>query len=664
MSFTCAARWALVALVAFGAACSSGPRADTTAPSGSFAVTERAETVPTTAIAVRPPFVWVAGGAGLRRFELGETEAEEVAPASHPGARGVTAIAIDDEGGAWVAAAGEVGRWVDAGDEFRYERKGTPGRATALVPRRPTASEGIWAAGPAGLFRYDGRIFNSVDALYEVGVTSLALDDDGKGVWAGTRGRGLYRADGDRAAPIPGNDGLILDDFVGVVKTAAGTRIAAGNVAAGARLFALTASGAVEGYRAPAGVRAIALVRRGGDAVLIAAGATGDAQAYTLRPLAPAENFPTGSLRFSSLIAERPARWAGIPTGDKLPPDVKVAAAGGDELVVGSAHMGAARIGGGAGPRYIPGSQLVGDASRLFLACVSRARCYAITGGPRAWLTDGDKYEETRVGEPAESVPLALTSDAQGGVYAIAAEPPPGGLAIMKYAAAGAGGKPDWLNLHKVALDLPAKTTARVTFAAIAPANTLWIGLRAASADGGEVGIGAIEIELGNGHAVQHGPAGKGKRAAEALPLPASLTDILFDSGATYYASLAGVSRWQEGQLRSWSENEGLASELVHAIARGPDGAIWAATSAGLVRFDGKDWRPLGTTELPVRGLAIDGKSRAWVATSKGLRMLTGASDPLTAPVIVAGEMRDVVADRFGRVWAMSTTSIAFVDEK
>ena len=65
-----------------------------------------------------------------------------------------------------------------------------------------------------------------------------------------------------------------------------------------------------------------------------------------------------------------------------------------------------------------------------------------------------------------------------------------------------------------------------------------------------------------------------------------------------------------------------------------------------------------------MRGLVIDGKSRAWVATSKGLRVLTGASDPAAAPIIVAGEMRDVVADRFGRVWAMSTTSIAFVDEK
>jgi hypothetical protein len=659
-------RAGLVAVaVAALTACRSGPRADTATPSGGFAVTERAETGPITAIAVRPPFVWVAGAGGLRRYELGDLEAEDVASPTHAGGRGITAIAIDDDGAAWVASAiGEVGRWRDAGDAFHYESKGTPGRLSALAPRRPLASEGVWAAGPAGLFRFDGRIFNSVDALHEIPVTSLVLDDDGKSAWVGTRARGLYRAAGARAAPVPGNDAMAVDELVGVAKTAAGTRVAVGNVEAGARLFAITAGAEVEPYRAPAGVRAVALVQRGADACLIAR-AAGREQVYTLRPLAPAETYPPGSLHFSSVVPERATRWAGLPTGEKLPPDVRVAAASGDELVVGTARMGAARAGGGdAGPRFIPGSQLVGDAPRIYVACATRTRCTVITGGPRAWLTDGDRYEETRVGEPAEATPLALASDAQGGMYAIAVEPPPGGLAITKYSAAAAGGKGDWQPLHKVAVELPAKTTARASFAAISPANTLWVGLRAVSGDGSDVGAGAIEIDLNNGHAVQHGPQKVKARAAEALPLAASLTDVLFDSGATYYASLGGVSRWQEGELRSWGENEGLASELVHAIARGPDGAIWIATSEGLARFDGKDWRPLGTTELGVRGLAVDAKSRAWVATSKGLRMLTGASDPAAAPVVVSGEMRDVVTDRFGRVWGMTTTSIAFVDEK
>ena len=177
-----------------------------------------------------------------------------------------------------------------------------------------------------------------------------------------------------------------------------------------------------------------------------------------------------------------------------------------------------------------------------------------------------------------------------------------------------------------------------MSFAAVSGGNTLWLGLRVTGADGADSGYGAVEIELGNGHAVQHRPRRAGEKVApEALPLASSLTGILFDSGATYYASLSGISRWQEGQLRTWNENDGLASESVHAIARGSDGAIWAATSEGLARFDGQNWRPLGTTELVTRGLATDGKGRVWVATGKGLRALPpGAAaadaDPGAAP--------------------------------
>jgi len=32
--------------------------------------------------------------------------------------------------------------------------------------------------------------------------------------------------------------------------------------------------------------------------------------------------------------------------------------------------------------------------------------------------------------------------------------------------------------------------------------------------------------------------------------------------------------------------------------------------------------------------------------------------------VVLAGDMRDVAADRFGRIWAMSTSSIALVEAK
>ena len=172
--------------------------------------------------------------------------------------------------------------------------------------------------------------------------------------------------------------------------------------------------------------------------------------------------------------------------------------------------------------------------------------------------------------------------------------------------------------------------------------------------------------QLGRIHAIS-------EKVKEARVVPASfavlpeggLAEMVYDpeSGRTTFAV------WQEGQLRTWNENDGLASESVHGIGRGSDGAIWAATSQGIARFDGTNWLPLGTTELLTTGLARDGKGRLWVATAKGLRALPPDAagtdaDPARAPVMVEGDMRDVATDRFGRIWAMSTTSIALVEPK
>jgi hypothetical protein len=637
---------------------------------GGFVVTERAESGPITAIAVRPPHMWAAGPAGLRRWHLGSGDYETVGAGEpgtrDPGTRSIAAIAIDDEDGAWVAGAEGLGRWVVAGDKLRYEVKTAPGRLTAVVARRPVATEGVWAGGPEGLYRFDGRGWTALRELQDVSVTSLSLDDDGKNVWVGTKGRGLFRTEGERAAPVPGGEGIVLDDVVGVGKNAAGTRLVAGNWGTEARIYALTMAG-VEGFRAP-GARAVALVDRRGGAVLVAGPrGSGEVQGFSLRSLAPADTVAPGSLRFAPIVPERGGRWTGVPTGQRLPPGVTVAAAGDADLYCGSQDMGVARAAAGR-PEYFEGAELVGEARRLYVACTAPGRCLVVTDGPRAWSTDGDRFKTTPVGEPAGAAVRALVGDGQAPLYALSAEPQPPGIAITKLAAGPASAPASWQVLHRVALDPAAKRTPIVSFASLSPAGVMWVGLRLRDPSGAadDVGYGAVEIDLGNGHAVQHRPRRPNEPAAsEALPLPSDLNGILFEGGVTWFASLAGVSRFQEGQLRSWGENEGLVSERVHAIGRVGDGAIWIATSGGLARFESDNWRPLGKADLPSYGFATDQKRRVWVATGKGLRVLApGATDVESAPVVVDGVMRDVTVDRFGRVWALSSTSIALVRDR
>src|SRR5690242_13524131 len=129
---------------AAAAGCHAGAAAGPTAPSGGFTIKERAEAGPITAVAVKPPFLWAAGAPGLRRFDLSTGEYEPVGDANDARTRAVTAIAIDDDGAAWVAGAMGIGRWFPAGDDLRYEPKGTPGKIDVLAARRPVATEGIW----------------------------------------------------------------------------------------------------------------------------------------------------------------------------------------------------------------------------------------------------------------------------------------------------------------------------------------------------------------------------------------------------------------------------------------------------------------------------------------------------------------------------------------
>jgi hypothetical protein len=657
--------WVTVATALGG--CHAGLGSGGTPPplaAGDFTIIERAETGPIAALGIRGSYLWAAGAPGLRRWNVDNGEYEEVAGADEVGGRGLRALAVDDDGAAWVAGATEVGRWIASPDgTYKYESTGSPGTVTALAPRRPAAREGVWAGGPGGLSHFDGHRWSVVDGLLGVSVTSLVLDDDGRGVWVGTRGKGLYQATGTPAevVPAPGGAGVAADEIVGTAMTAVGTRVVAGNVAGEARLYALTLAGTFE-FRAPAGIHAVALIARGNDALLVA-GPAGREQAYTLRPFGPGEAVPAGGLRFSSLAEEKGGRWAGVPTPEVLPPAVTAVAVGGggNDLFCGSAQRGVARAEPGR-PQFLDGAELVGDANRFSVACETRARCLVVTEGPRAWLTDGDRYQETGLGSAPDATVLGFATDAQGGLYALFAEPRFKGLVITRRAA----GRDDWQPWKRIALDLPAKGTPKVSFAAVSPTGVLWVGLRLADNSGDEVGYGAAEIDLQTGVTVQHRPHRAGEAAAvEALPLPADLTGILFADGATWYASLAGVYRFQEGQFRSWGESDGLPSDLVWSIGRGGDGTIWAATSEGLARWDSGSWHPAPGAVGATRGLATDDRGRLWVATAKGLRLLApGATDLSSASVLVEGDMRDLARDRFGRTWALSADSIALVEAR
>src|SRR5688572_25433339 len=93
----------------------------------------------------------------------------------------------------------------------------------------------------------------------------------------------------------------------------------------------------------------------------------------------------------------------------------------------------------------------------------------------------------------------------------------------------------------------------------------------------------------------------------KALPRYRALWLVLLVAVLTCFPG-AGIAGSADGPLAdytitAWNENDCLPACRIRSMARDPDGYLWLATDAGLVRFDGvrfDTWSALGETRLPV----------------------------------------------------------------
>ena len=146
---------AMLALPACHAGVGVGPAVPT---AGDFLVIERAETGPITALAVtarscgRPARLGCGGGTSA------SDEYEVVGAATRRGpARSPRSESTTRGSAGWQRRRERA--WVVAQDESQAREKaeprtrprGWPGDVTALAPRRPVKTKGVWAGGPGGL---------------------------------------------------------------------------------------------------------------------------------------------------------------------------------------------------------------------------------------------------------------------------------------------------------------------------------------------------------------------------------------------------------------------------------------------------------------------------------------------------------------------------------
>jgi signal transduction histidine kinase len=148
---------------------------------------------------------------------------------------------------------------------------------------------------------------------------------------------------------------------------------------------------------------------------------------------------------------------------------------------------------------------------------------------------------------------------------------------------------------------------------------------------------------------------------------------VAVDDGGTLWVGTArGLTRWRDGQERTYAMAEGLPGTQVLAVLPGRDGALWVGTDVGLAR-----WRE-GRFDVPVpvsaavSALDLDEGGVLWVGTDRGVARVevtaTGAgrlqwlgTEPELRMAAI-GEVRGMAGDGRGTRWVSAGGRLLRVD--
>jgi len=439
---------------------------------------------------------------------------------------------------------------------------------------------------------------------------------------------------------------------------------------------------------------------------------------FRLEAIERGERLAPGAFRFVQGRGNlQGLRVAALPDPRALPAEMTAWISTERGVFVGTRAAGAARLGDGVGaraadargatsspapaavpivaPEYLHAGEVVAHASALSVACIERDRCVIATGSGPGWIWDGQSRVLRPVPVEALGGPLmALGGDGEGAVYFMAGDGPKG-IKVARLSADGARWEP------LLTVQVTTEGAPVVSAATVSPTGNLWMSIRSRAETGEESGRGVIEVQLPSGKSVHHHAARAGEpRSPAAIPLAGDVRAVRFQTGtsgtpdATWFCTSLGVIRSTAGEekLARWSENDGLASDSCNDLAILPDGSVWAATSRGAARFDGKTWTPFDGQPSspggdprwprPRHRVTRDGEpdeeddvellgARAfvtvggalWAGSPRGVWPLTAGGRPLDERAgLLDEDVRDLVLDRFGRLWVMGRLGLTVTD--
>lgn len=106
---------------------------------------------------------------------------------------------------------------------------------------------------------------------------------------------------------------------------------------------------------------------------------------------------------------------------------------------------------------------------------------------------------------------------------------------------------------------------------------------------------------------------------------PSYVFAVLAAPGNTIWAGTwgGGASRFDGKSWVNYTTKDGLAGNIVYAIARDVKGVLWFGTNNGVSRYDGKTWRSFGRLsgllDANVYALAVAPNGDIWAGTRRGV---------------------------------------------
>lgn len=106
---------------------------------------------------------------------------------------------------------------------------------------------------------------------------------------------------------------------------------------------------------------------------------------------------------------------------------------------------------------------------------------------------------------------------------------------------------------------------------------------------------------------------------------PNYVISIAVDDGGQVWAGTwgAGLSRFDGKEFKTFTVADGLPSNHIFMLKKGPDGTIWIGTNRGLARYDGKAFTTIteqdGLLGNNVFSMAFAGNGEVWVGSFGGL---------------------------------------------